>query len=58
MEDNVSRDKHSTLTEWDFDIPPDNRFHDPFRWQDQEVKCSEDSSSGSQLSQIMLPKQK
>lgn len=34
-------DKPSPLTEWDFDIPKDNRFHDPFRWQDQQTACSE-----------------
>jgi hypothetical protein len=54
----VNREKQPELTEWDFDIPPDNRFHDPFRWQDRDIRCSDDSAAGSDTSRTRAPKEK
>lgn len=43
----MSREIPSSLTEWDFDIPTDNRFHDPFKWQGQEGKREDRPDAGS-----------
>ncbi len=39
--DHLNLDENTTLTEWDFDIPRDNRFHDPIQPNDKKVKCSQ-----------------
>lgn len=38
----MSRNAELTLTEWDFDIPRDNRFHDPLNSRNGE-HCERES---------------
>ncbi len=55
----MTREKEqSMLTEWDFDIPSDNRFHDPFTWQDTDVKAGTTASDSKNCNQKSSPKDK
>jgi hypothetical protein len=51
----VSRERPSSLTEWDFDIPRDNRFHDPFKWQSHEEKSEDHPVDGNTEQSTLLP---
>lgn len=38
-------EKEFTLTEWDFDMPRNNRFHDPIQPQKNVSRCGEENES-------------
>jgi hypothetical protein len=49
-------EKEFVLTEWDFDMPRNNRFHDPIQPQENNVECVEHSEQGASRSASSTPK--